>query len=103
LAAQVVERFQTQTSTHKFKLSFPADFPTIQADAVRLRQVLDNLVSNAIKYSPSGGTITVGGEVDEAYVTLFVRDEGIGIPEDEQEHIFERFTSLSVFTGLTDR
>ncbi len=91
LAARVVERFQTQTTTHTFELNFPTAFPVIQADEVRLRQVLDNLVSNAIKYSPTGGTITVGGEVDEGYITLFVRDEGVGIPEGEQEHIFDRF------------
>lgn len=91
LAKRVVERFQTQTTIHTFKLNFPADFPAIQGDEVRLRQVLDNLVSNAIKYSPEGGTITVGGEVDENYVTVFVRDEGIGISENEQKNIFERF------------
>jgi PAS domain S-box-containing protein len=91
LAGSVVERFQTQTAAHTFKVSFPPDFPVIQGDEVRLRQVLDNLVSNAIKYSPQGGTITIGGEVDNGYVTISVRDEGIGIPETEQEHIFERF------------
>lgn len=91
LASQVVERFQTQTQKHTITLDFPADFPVIQGDEVRLRQVLDNLVSNAIKYSPEGGTITVGGELDDHLVTVFVRDQGVGISEDEQEIIFERF------------
>ncbi len=91
LAAQVVERFQTQTTTHQFTLSFPPDFPTIQGDEFRLRQVLDNLVNNAIKYSPNGGIIEVGGRVDDETVTIYVRDQGVGIAEREQERIFDRF------------
>lgn len=91
LAANVVERFKTQTTKHQFALSFSGAFPVIQGDEVRLRQVLDNLVSNAIKYSPDGGTITLGGEVDDRYATIFVRDQGAGIPEADQEHVFERF------------
>jgi PAS domain S-box-containing protein len=91
LAESVVERFRTQTSIHDFELQFPPDFPVIQGDEVRLRQVLDNLVSNAIKYSPDGGRVTIGGEVDDRMVTIFVRDQGIGIPEDEQEKVFDRF------------
>jgi PAS domain S-box-containing protein len=91
LAAQCVERFRTQTDIHEFILNFPANFPVIQGDEARLRQVLDNLVSNAIKYSPDGGTIEVGGEADDETVTVYVRDEGIGLSESEQERIFERF------------
>lgn len=91
LAAQSVERFRTQTENHEFVLNFPADFPVVQGDEARLRQVLDNLLSNAIKYSPDGGKIEVGGEADDETVTVFVRDEGIGLSESEQERIFERF------------
>lgn len=91
LAAQVVERFQTQTQNHTLQLDFPPDFPLVQGDEIRLRQVLDNLVSNAIKYSPEGGVITIGGEVDDKTVTIFVHDEGVGITESDQEHIFDRF------------
>jgi PAS domain S-box-containing protein len=91
MAAQVVERFKIQTQNHQFKSNFPPDFPVVAADEVRLRQVLDNLVSNAIKYSPNGGTITVGGEVDLKHVTIFVRDQGAGINDRDQERIFERF------------
>jgi signal transduction histidine kinase len=91
LAAQVVERFSTQTHSHKFQLAFPPDFPVVQADVARIRQVLDNLVNNAIKYSPNGGTITIGGQVDTNEVTIFVRDQGVGISSQDQERIFERF------------
>lgn len=91
LAARAVERFSTQTQRHQFKLSFPPQFPVIQGDEERLRRVFDNLLSNAIKYSPDGGTIEVGGQADDQSITVFVRDEGVGISESEQEHIFDRF------------
>ncbi len=91
LAARVVERFRTQTGKHEFTLDFPPDFPVVQGDEVRLRQVFDNLLSNAIKYSPSGGVIEVGGKIGKRSITVFVSDRGVGIPENEQERIFERF------------
>jgi two-component system phosphate regulon sensor histidine kinase PhoR len=69
----------------------PADFPTIHADPVRLEQVFTNLIENAIKFTPSGGNITVGGEDRGEEVLFWVRDTGIGIPPEEQGRIFERF------------
>ncbi len=91
LAARVVERFNTQTTGHKLVLDFPPDFPVIQGDETRLRQVLDNLVSNAIKYSPNGGAITIGGRMNNGSVTVFVKDQGVGMSDADQERIFERF------------
>jgi PAS domain S-box-containing protein len=91
LAEQVVERFQRQTDKHKLILNFPDDFPIIQGDEIRLRQVLDNLVSNAIKYSPGGGKIEIGGTFDETNVTVYVKDEGEGIADRDRERVFERF------------
>ncbi len=91
LAARAVERFSTQTKRHTFKLNFPPDFPVIQGDEQRLRQVLDNLLSNGIKYSPDGGEIEVGGIVDDHNVTVYVRDHGVGLTESDRERIFERF------------
>jgi signal transduction histidine kinase len=60
-------------------------------DRERIRQVLSNLLSNAIKYSPEGGKIQVGGWADGEEVYVYVSDEGVGIPEEEHERIFERF------------
>ena len=91
LAVRAVERFSTQTQNHEFKLNFPPDFPVIHGDEQRLRQVLDNLLSNAIKYSPEGGLIEVGGMVDDTTVTVYVRDQGVGLRESDQERVFERF------------
>ncbi|MEM9955894.1 MAG: ATP-binding protein [Chloroflexota bacterium] len=91
IAQASIERLSTQTSNHKFDLSFPDDFPVVPGDGRLLRQVMDNLVTNAIKYSPNGGKITIGGRFNEKTATLFVRDEGAGILEKDQSRIFERF------------
>lgn len=106
IAQHSLERIRTQSTRHKFELSFQDHFPAIQGDARLLRQVIDNLLTNAIKYS-QGGTITIGGRYNEDTVTIFVRDEGEGIPESEQRRIFERFyrvdsklTSKTQGTGL---
>ncbi len=91
IARRVVERYRLQTTKHRFVVDFPEDFPIVRGDPRRLEQVLDNLISNAIKYAPRGGTITVRGEVHPAEVRISVADEGVGIPLEEQENIFQRF------------
>jgi PAS domain S-box-containing protein len=91
IAEQAVERFSTQSRNHHFMLNFPENFPTVQGDSVRLRQVLDNLINNAIKYSPDGGEIEVGGYASDRTVSMYVRDQGVGITEADQERIFDRF------------
>ena len=98
LAARSVARLEGQ-SAHQFVLSFPLDFPIIYADEERLRQVIDNLLTNAIKYSNAGKAITVGGRYNVNNVTIFVRDEGHGIAQDELDKVFERF--YRVDDGLT--
>ena len=90
LAARSVERLEAQ-SDHNFTFSFPPNFPVVQGDEARLRQVFDNLLTNAIKYSPPNTTITVGGRFTGSSVTIFVRDEGAGIPQDQLDKIFDRF------------
>jgi signal transduction histidine kinase len=93
--AQLAERsaadFSTQTDRHTITVDFPDDFPLIMGDATRLRQVIDNLLSNAIKYSPNGGEIRLNGTFTKSSVRVKITDEGIGIPQDEQQRIFERF------------
>lgn len=91
LAAKAVDGFRVQTDKHHFELGFPADLPPVRADEARIRQVLDNLLSNAIKYSPKGGLIRVGAWQEEAGVTAYVADQGIGIPADEQGRLFDSF------------
>jgi signal transduction histidine kinase len=63
----------------------------VMGDRIRLNQVFDNLIHNAIKFSPDGGTITVRIRSDDRYARVEVIDPGIGIPKDKQDKIFERF------------
>lgn len=91
IAEAVVQRFTTQTAQHQFELDFEAEFPSVPGDSTRLRQVIDNLVSNAVKYSPNGGTIRIAGSYTEQEVRIAVQDDGVGLPQDEWERIFERF------------
>lgn len=67
---------------------------TLNADPVRIEQVLVNLVTNAIKYTPPGGTITVSSDVKDEYAFIRVTDTGLGIPKADQERIFQPFTQL---------
>jgi PAS domain S-box-containing protein len=91
LAKRIAERFQTQTDRHKFLIEFPADFPIIMGDETRLAQVLSNLVSNAIKYSPEGREIRISGETRPDQVIVCVSDQGPGIDAGDIPHVFERF------------
>jgi PAS domain S-box-containing protein len=68
--------------------------PTVASDRDRVRQVLVNLVENAIKYSPNGGRVEVGAAPAGKMIRFFVRDEGIGIPADERKRVFEKFYRL---------
>jgi PAS domain S-box-containing protein len=91
LASKVAENFQLQTESHRFVLDFAEDFPLISGDEERLRQVFNNLVGNAIKYAPEGGEIRIGGWADGNRATIYVADQGIGIPMEEQDRLFQRF------------
>jgi two-component system sensor histidine kinase BaeS len=67
------------------------DLPAIDADPARIRGVLGNLLSNAIRYTPPGGTVTASGRRSGDRVALSVRDTGQGIPDELRPRIFERF------------
>jgi two-component system phosphate regulon sensor histidine kinase PhoR len=69
----------------------PTELPDIAADPDKLRQVLVNLIENAIKYSPDGGRIEIRMEPAGSFVRFSVRDEGLGIPREEQSRVFDRF------------
>jgi two-component system, OmpR family, phosphate regulon sensor histidine kinase PhoR len=75
-------------------ISIPPVLPKVHGDGERTRQVLLNLLDNAIKYSPSGGRIEVGLATAGDQLRFSVRDEGLGIPVGEQERIFDKFYRL---------
>lgn len=91
LTERIAERFRTQTQEQKIVVDFPDEFPIILADEDRISQVLSNLISNAIKYSPSGGEIRITGQVLPQYVLVCVSDQGTGIAPDDIPHVFDRF------------
>ncbi len=72
------------------EVDLPPELHRIWADSAKLEVVLSNLISNAVKFTPSGGKITVGARPGER-PSIFVRDTGIGIPPEEQEKIFTSF------------
>jgi len=90
LARNIAKRMQTQTDKHTIRCEFPADLPIIYGDADRIEQVLMNLISNAIKYSP-GGEILISGELQNDFVKISVKDEGQGLQSEDLQHLFERF------------
>lgn len=70
--------------------------PEIRGDRARLRQVLANLIENAVKYSPEGGEVRVSASAANGAVRIAVRDAGPGIPRDQQGRIFEKFGRVDV-------
>jgi len=91
LASKVVRRFQTITDIHKFVVDFEPAFPAVPAEPQLIEEVISNLVDNAVKYSPEGGSVTISGRRSDGQVKVTVTDQGIGISDEEREHIFERF------------
>ena len=78
----------------KLHLAAPDELPAVAADSGQLRQVISNLIENAIKYSPEGGTINVALEPNDRHVRFAITDSGLGIPVGEQRRIFEKFYRL---------
>lgn len=93
LAKDVTKEMQllADEKGHQILVNIPEDFPTINCDRERIRQVLTNLVSNAIKFISKNGKITVDARDEKDKVVIMVTDNGIGIPAEEQEKIFEPF------------
>jgi PAS domain S-box-containing protein len=78
----------------ELNLDAPDELPAVAADSGQLRQVISNLIENAIKYSPEGGTINVALEPNDHHVRFAITDSGLGIPLGEQRRIFEKFYRL---------
>jgi signal transduction histidine kinase len=92
--ADVADRVRPNAPNHTLTLELQPDLPEVQADRDRMTQVASNLLNNAVKYSPTGGRITMTTRLDGDQLRLDVRDEGLGIPADALETIFERFSRV---------
>jgi PAS domain S-box-containing protein len=89
--AEAMARAGTAAATVEFKSDLDPRLPIVVGDRDRLIQVVSNLVNNAIKYSPDGGTVTLSTRAEGGFALISVTDTGLGIPADEIGHVFERF------------
>ena len=72
-------------------LEIPRILPKVNADYSRIKQVVDNLVTNAVKFTPKGGKITISARENEGKLIVEVKDTGVGLTEDELEKVFEPY------------
>lgn len=93
LVKSAIETYQLPINAHRLRLDLQVDDVALQADRAKLSLILDNLISNAVKFTPDGGTITVRARRDEAagVAVLDVADTGPGIPPAERARVFEAF------------
>ncbi|MEX0630420.1 MAG: ATP-binding protein [Chloroflexota bacterium] len=89
----VRERFAARAREHgsELRVMAPAGELAVQADPERLAQVVDNLVSNAIRYSPAGAPVALQATTEGDEVVISVVDQGVGLSEEQRERVFERF------------
>jgi two-component system phosphate regulon sensor histidine kinase PhoR len=98
-AAKLTENVVEAAKTHlpdgiTLEFAAPKTLAAVAADEQQLRQVLVNLVENAVKYSPDGGPVTIQLEQEERTVRWTVSDQGLGIPPSERRRVFEKFYRL---------
>jgi two-component system sensor histidine kinase GlrK len=93
LVRSAIETYQLPINTHGLRLDLQVPDLTLQADRAKLKLILDNLISNAVKFTPDGGTITLRACYDQpgTHLVFEVADTGPGIPFDERPRIFEAF------------
>ncbi len=93
LVGDVVRAFQPAADGAGVSLAtaIDGDLPLLELDPVRIREVLSNLVSNALRHTPAGGMVTIGGAATADEITLFVRDTGAGLDPAVRDHVFDRF------------
>ncbi|PLR78285.1 cell wall metabolism sensor histidine kinase WalK [Bacillus sp. V3-13] len=89
---RIIDRFElTKKQNVTFKRNLPDQSIFVEADEDKLTQILDNIISNALKYSPEGGEIAFNVEVQEDQILVSVADQGVGIPKENLDNIFDRF------------
>lgn len=97
LVSQEIDSLETTIKAHGLKLNYrkPSHFPVLMIDEGKIRQVLMNFIDNAIFYSQEGMTITVKLGIEEGFAVVRVIDTGIGVPKNEQPHLFTKFFRAS--------
>jgi PAS domain S-box-containing protein len=102
LIQDVVNEAQVRSAGHRLQLDLPRNLPRLSVDARRIRQVLENLISNAVKYSKANTEIKIAAQCDVHELLISVADKGIGIPQEELPKVFDRFfrSRRSQFEGI---
>jgi two-component system phosphate regulon sensor histidine kinase PhoR len=88
---QIIGAFEIRTDTHRFELTIPEESTIVVGDQSKIQAVLDNLLENAVNYSPKGSKVSIEVSERDEEIVISVIDEGIGIPAEQLERIFERF------------
>jgi signal transduction histidine kinase len=94
---QVIRQLRTGTPNHELVNDVSDDAPNVSGDPDKIMQILINLVSNAVKYSPRGGVVRVTAQPSDRWLELRVSDSGVGIPPEARSRIFDRFFRVSSF------
>jgi PAS domain S-box-containing protein len=107
LVRDAVDRARASSNNHDLRVELDDALPIINADPDRLVQVISNLLTNAVKYSPDGGEVTVGTHAENGQVNVAVRDQGVGIAPENMGKVFARYerfestkTNAVIGTGL---
>ncbi|MFZ6648028.1 ATP-binding protein [Undibacterium sp. TJN25] len=94
LRAREASQALIDASAHRLNVTWPKQLLPVDADPTRLTQILTNLLNNAAKYTPDGGSIWFEATREDGYVVVYVRDSGIGISADHLGHVFNMFSQL---------
>jgi K+-sensing histidine kinase KdpD len=99
IAREAAEEMQHRTDIHRIVVDIPPSFPIVDADPRRIKQVMRNILDNAIKYSPNGGLIMIRGQVRATDVVISVSDQGVGISPEDLIPLFEKYFRVKSPTG----
>ena len=91
LIRKVTARHADYSKIHRFEVALPAGAIRFSFDAMKIEQVMDNILDNAVKYSPDGGVIRSGAKVENGRCTVRIEDQGIGMTREQAARVFERF------------
>ena len=97
VAVMLAKRCARTLSLHHIVVDIPARFPAVNADPIRVERVLDNLIDNAIKYSPAGGEVAISAREQPGTVLVAIRDQGIGISAEDFAKLFQPFSRLESY------
>ncbi len=99
LAQETADEMQGRTEDHRLAVDFPNDLPILDADPRRIKQVMRNILENAIKYSPEGGLVMVRAQLRADDIVVSISDQGVGISPEDLIPLFDRYFRVKSPTG----